>query len=151
MDLIDRKALLERMNGFAAFAATYKSYMSKDDVAETVLKQVKAQGLRLVEEAPTVKAVSFDSEYIKQILWERDVALQQLSDIGCELGRDMTDIKEKIEAASGVYGSWIGNGFDCKCSVCGYHEPEMHVDFSRKYHKFCMNCGARMDGKVVNE
>lgn len=39
---------------------------------------------------------------------------------------------------------WIGEGFDCKCSRCGYHEPEMNADFSRKYHKFCMNCGAKM-------
>lgn len=56
MELIDRKALLERMNEFAAFAVTIKLYMSKDDIAENVLKQAKETALRLVEEAPTIEA-----------------------------------------------------------------------------------------------
>lgn len=55
-ELIARKALLERMNDFAAFAATYKPYMSKDDIAESVLKQAKERALRLAEEAPTIEA-----------------------------------------------------------------------------------------------
>lgn len=109
MDLIDRKALLERMNEFAAFSVSYKPYMSKDDIVESVLKQAKETALRLVEEAPIVKAIPFDSEYIKQILWERNIALQQLAEIGCGFGQDMTDIKKKIEAAPVVHGMEILN------------------------------------------
>ena len=56
MELIDRKALLERMNEFAAFAVIVKPYMLKDEIAESVLKQAKEQALRLVEEAPTIEA-----------------------------------------------------------------------------------------------
>lgn len=113
MDLIDRKALLERMNEFAAFAVLYKPCMSKDDIVESVLKQAKETALRLVEEAPIVKAIPFDSEYIKQILWERNIALQQLAEIGCGFGQDMTDIKKKIEAAPVVHGKLkLGNAVD---------------------------------------
>ena len=56
MDLISRSALIERMSDFASFAAVYKPYKSKDDIAEDVLKQAKEQALEMVNEAPTVEA-----------------------------------------------------------------------------------------------
>ena len=33
----------------------------------------------------------------EQIKWERDIAISQLEDIGCGLGRKMDDIKEALE------------------------------------------------------
>ena len=55
-DLISRSALIEKMNDFAVFAAIYKPYMSKDDIAQNVLDQAKIQAIRLVNEAPAVEA-----------------------------------------------------------------------------------------------
>lgn len=46
--------------------------------------------IKALQEAPTIEA------YMKQIRWERDIALQQLEEIGCGLGRDMTDIKKAL-------------------------------------------------------
>lgn len=57
MDLIDRKALLERMRENASFATSYKPYMTKEEIAFRVLKDAKEQALRFVEDAPTIEAV----------------------------------------------------------------------------------------------
>lgn len=57
MDLIDRKALLERMRENASFATSYKPYMTKEEIAFRVLKDAKEQALRFVEDAPTIESV----------------------------------------------------------------------------------------------
>lgn len=38
----------------------------------------------------------FPKSYVDQLKWERDIALNQLREIDCELGMDMTDIKNKL-------------------------------------------------------
>lgn len=71
MDLIDRKALLERMRENASFAASYKPYMTKEEIAFRVLKDAKEQALRFVEDASTIEAVPvvhgkwIETDYVK--------------------------------------------------------------------------------------
>ena len=45
----------------------------------------------------------FPKSYVDQIRWERDIALEQLREIGCELGMKMNEIKQKLESSS----DWI--------------------------------------------
>ena len=98
----------------------------------------------MIDDAPTIEAVPLDGAYIKQIRWERDIALEQLADIGCELGRDMTDIKEKLEAVP-VHGEWLHherpNSIWAICSACNH-------PLGAFSYKFCPMCGADMRKKV---
>lgn len=84
---------------------------------------------QIIDVQPTVS--------IEQLKWERDTAIQQLRELGYDLGQ-----KPKT-------GKWIlirpdedkaGNGL-YECSECGkgdIHAPEVEVPF-------CWNCGARME------
>ena len=54
----------------------------------------------VIRKQTIVKAIPFDSEYIKQIRWERDIAISQLEDIGCSFGQDMTEVKEKLNTSN---------------------------------------------------
>lgn len=96
-------------------------------------------------EQPSVEA--FPKLYVDQLRWERDIALEQLNEIGCDLGMDMTEIKQKLESVPVVYGEWINEyinpyGHPCHCcSVCGFHA-------SYQDKNFCPDCGADMRKKA---
>jgi hypothetical protein len=68
MDLIDRGALRKEL--------AYMWYDNMNATAEDVEKRIF--------DAPTVEAYS--AEAVKQIMWERDMAIQQLNDYGVQLG-----------------------------------------------------------------
>ena len=69
----------------------------------------------------------------EQIMWERDVAIQQLKDLGYGLGEKPRE------------GEWLnGSCGDCVCSVC---KQEFDCDIANMRgfdFKYCPNCGARM-------
>lgn len=74
---------------------------------------------------------------IGQFKWERDIAIEQLEEIGCGLGENMDAIKKRLE--SRPRGEWIKScAFQTysKCSVCGC--------LSMYKTKFCSECGADM-------
>ena len=83
MDLIDRKALLERMRENASFATSYKPYMTKEDIAFHVLKDAKEQALRFVEDAPTIESVP-----VVHGEWIKETVLSKCSVCGFRLGAD---------------------------------------------------------------
>ena len=73
-------------------------------------------------------------------------------------GRAVTDkIIDAIPAADVapvVHGRWIKHGYVCgeyewECSVC--HETEWRGYSGAEIMKFCMFCGARMDGGADND
>lgn len=91
-------------------------------------------------------------EVCKQIMWERDVAIAQLKEIGKSLGEKMSDV------APVAHGRWTKTEDDyyglniVKCSVCREEwcfEVEDDV-FDLNYH-YCPNCGAKMDLEVQDE
>ena len=53
-----------------------------------------------IANAPTVEAVP--KSYAEQIRWERDVAVGQLNEIGCQFGQKMDEVK-KLEAVPVVH------------------------------------------------
>ena len=62
----------------------------------TVANECKSSFRRMIEEQPTVEAVP--KSYAEQIRWERDVAVGQLNEIGCQFGQKMDEVKDKLEA-----------------------------------------------------
>ena len=61
-------------------------------------------GLKLLDYIKNMTSVeAFPKSYVDQIRWERDIALEQLREIGCELGMKMDEIKQKLEFSS----DWI--------------------------------------------
>ena len=55
----------------------------------------KASVKRVVAQQPSVEAVP--KSYAEQIRWERDVAVGQLNEIGCQFGQEMDEVKKKLE------------------------------------------------------
>lgn len=92
-------------------------------------------------------------EYVKQLRWERDIALQQLKEIGCELGRDMTDIKIAIEKTQPrrvnnrkIMRDFHNRPYSVKgdCPMCG--APEI-LSINTDY---CHVCGQKLNWNPVN-
>ena len=79
-----------------------------------------------LEDVPTVEAVP--KTYADQIRWERDIAVKQLNEIGCQFGQKMDEVKKKLEAVPVVHGEWIhvpssdmatGKAYECSnCKKC---------------------------------
>ena len=93
MRLIDADALDEEvMHLFIAISGNPKQ--------NTVVNECKSSFRNMIDEAPTIASIPSDSEYIKMLRWERDIAISQLEDIGCGFGQDMTEVKEKLNASN---------------------------------------------------
>ena len=100
----------------------------------------KAQDLfhKIINNAPTVIAEKqneptngdlISKSVFDQIRWERDVAIEQLHDLGYELGE-----KPRTDA------EWIFDGWKTKCSNCGK---------AKLSHRVCPNCGFYKGRQVV--
>ncbi|MBR5193062.1 MAG: hypothetical protein IKW37_01390 [Bacteroidaceae bacterium] len=147
-DLISRTDALDAVQNY------FKSKLDnisgdRETAIETILDD-NAEICAKILAVPSVEAIPLDGAYIKQIRWERDIALQQLAEIGCGLGRDMTDIKAKLEEPPVVHGEWIhvessdmATGRAYKCSNC---KKMRYGSFMPPY---CQICGAKMDGKAT--
>lgn len=79
-DLISREALIDSLYS----CEELKGRKTTEAVAKTIMEQ------------PTVEAVP--KSYAEQIRWERDVAVGQLNEIGCQFGQKMDEVKDKLEA-----------------------------------------------------
>ena len=63
-------------------------------------KDTREAAQSLIDAQPTVEAVP--KSYAEQIRWERDVAVGQLNEIGCQFGQKMDEVK-KLEAVPVVH------------------------------------------------
>lgn len=89
---------------------------------------------------PDEKEQMVSRAVFEQVMWERDIALKQLSEIGKGLGEKMDDV------ATVVHGYWIMHddeilGLTCECSNC--HTETMGDG------NYCGKCGAKMDVKPI--
>lgn len=93
---------------------------------------------------PDEKEQMVSRAVFEQVMWERDIALKQLAEIGKGFGEKMDDV------APVAHGRWDGND----CTVCklpwnynmvqdaddwGYFDP---------MPDYCPNCGAKMDKEM---
>ena len=88
-DLINRKALIEELK-------KSRKYHAQNGRELELLCRCE----NIVNEQPTVEAVP--KSYAEQIRWERDVAVGQLNEIGCQFGQKMDEVK-KLEAVPVVH------------------------------------------------
>ena len=84
-DLIIRKALMKYM---------------RDYKWEFALNSDFSKAIEMVDVQPTVEAVP--KSYADQIRWERDIAIEQLNEIGCQFGQKMDEVKKKLEASQWI-------------------------------------------------
>lgn len=87
---------------------------------------------------------------LRQVQWERDIAIDQLHSYGVEFG-------EKAEMQRVRHGKWnytqdlFGDTL-CNCSVCGIRFVMFHGTTDNNLYNYCPNCGAYMRGDDnVNE
>lgn len=73
----------------------------------------------IINDMPSVEAVP--KSYAEQIRWERDVAVGQLNEIGCQFGQKMDEVKKKLEVLQ-----WI------PCSERLPEEPKENPIFGYK-------------------
>lgn len=128
MRLIDADALLENYNLKDATKYGNRDAEQLEHSYNTLMMYEIAD---MIEDAPTIDAVP--KPYAEQIRWERDIAIEQLNEIGCQLGQKMDEIKEKLNAVPVVHGNY----------TLAFSEEENVWE--------CSNCGARMDGKKNEE
>ena len=118
-DLISRKYLYDKMSEKEELARqrvldtpthspAYLRYVAQFN-ERTALKHE-------IADAPTVEAVP--KSYVDQIRWERDIAIEQLNEIGCQFGQKMDEVKKKLEASQ-----WI---------PCGERLPEERESIFKK-------------------
>lgn len=131
-----------------------KEYIERE-VAECVLKRLRDKcgndemefalnwALELLDIIPAADVVA--AEAFKQVMWERDIALSQLAEIGKGLGAKMDDVRPVVTCRDCKHKGWI-------------QEPEhgKSVDYCRLIERcvdkkfFCAagerktNCGADM-------
>ena len=92
-DLISREALIETIGKLKV--DYYVDMNGKHNPIEQANKIINC-----IEDAPTVEAVP--KSYAEQIRWERNVAVGQLNEIGCQFGQKMDEVK-KLEAVPVVH------------------------------------------------
>jgi len=98
------------------------------------------------------KGELFSKEYVDQILWEKNMTLAQLNEIGKSFGEKMDDVKTIVTAR------WIEkrHGY-FECSNChrdtnklDKHGYPIGQDVKHNYPKYCPHCGAYMLDKEEN-
>ena len=132
-DLISREALIETIGKLKV--DYYVDMNGKHNPIEQANKIINC-----IEDAPTVEAVP--KSYAEQIRWERNVAVGQLNEIGCQFGQKMDEVKKKLEV---VHGKWIKSQSmprSAKCSECKCWITKHSVN--ELWFRYCPHCGADM-------
>lgn len=133
--LIDADALIEEFEWLKEQSSEWRR-VEIDEIIERINNQ------------PTTDAVP--KGLFDQIKWERDIAIGQLQEIGCELGQKMDGVKAKSGAVPAVSGRWeewfppkhmifTGEEMLYRCSSCTAKYSDVEG------FRYCPNCGARMD------
>ena len=130
--LIDADAFVEAIKGVEVSWYLDGNYTTYDET--TIMDIIKQQ--------PTVEAVP--KSYAEQIRWERDVAVGQLNEIGCQFGQKMDEVKKKLDNVPVVH-----------CKECkNWHKDigwcDKHSHFINSDGSFCRPWESN-DWKMFNE
>lgn len=136
---------ISRREAIKIFTYNYKGeripdYDCDNFPVQIAIKKVK----KMLRELPPVKPQEPCNDMVsrgvfEQVMWDRDVAIEQLKDLGYELGEKPKTghwfVDERPESNREVICS------NCEQPVFKYHK----LDFDYR-PKFCPNCGAYMRG-----
>ena len=122
-DLISRQAAVD---------AFRKELRIKDD--GDILTQTVYDGIvDVLSSLPSAQPEQPSREYIEQLRWERDLAIQQLKELGYGLGEKPRTQPEQRK------GKWLNESMDyAECSECGFYGITTN---------YCPQCGADMRGE----
>jgi len=81
----------------------------------------------------------------EQVAWERDIAISQLEEIGCSLGKKMGEAKEAVEKQRAKKPKFYAYNF--YCSKCG--NLVGNKEFGWKRFMYCDHCGQAIDFSEV--
>lgn len=98
--------------------------------------------IKMVEEQEAADVVS--RGVLEQVMWERDLAISQLAEIGKGLGEKMDDVQEVR------HGRWIWDDEGYHCSECFFHAYGETGEILSGHWHYCPNCGAKMEGVAEN-
>ena len=119
-------------------------YIDKEQLLSDLYSKQDDENLDMMLEIANFPAADVVSESAyKQIMWERDLAIQQLrSDYGVGLGE-----KKNVDVAPVVHGRWTDG--EENCPICGKSKFDgLDADIWSDWKpQFCPNCGAKMDGE----
>lgn len=116
-----------------------KEYICKEDIRNKLYDAdaITMRGVAIINDFPAADVVP--KSVLEQVMWERDIAIEQLGEIGKGLGEKMNDVRPVVR------GKWVRKvEFDgvlkreyFVCSECG--QTRM-----LNFHNYCPNCGADM-------
>ena len=123
-------------------------YIDKEQLLSDLYSKQDDENLDVMLEIANFPAADVVSESAyKQIMWERDLAIQQLrSDYGVGLGE-----KKNVDVAPVRHGKWRSM-YNCSnsgvyCSEC--NKSVLNTEYRKNVpikSKYCPNCGSKMDG-----
>lgn len=93
---------------------------------------------------PDEKEQMVSRAVFEQVMWERDIALKQLAEIGNGFEEKMDDV------ATVVHGKFVQDGPKFRGGVDWWHcgNCEKLVSGVEARYKFCPECGAKMDKEM---
>ena len=104
----------------------------------------------LPDDIETIKIAISALGAIEQFRWERDIAIEQLSELGLGLGQKVDHVKEALDKQTPMKPDYIADGYAdgllcydyAKCPICG-HDFEYGInDWECDY---CSGCGQKLD------
>lgn len=130
------------------------------NIGHSACKEVAQDALSLIDNLMRSQNPNYLSDtyqdatkaYIDQLKWERDIAIQQLQEIGIGLGQKMDDVKNAIEKQQIkkleplTYEPLVQARWRYKCPTCGAAAGENihHSDVTKDY-MHCDQCGQRIE------
>lgn len=96
--------------------------------------------LKAIENAPAADVVSLP--VVRQIQWERDIAMQQLEEHGIPFCG-------KADVVPVRHGRWVYKPYENDEAVWLYHCSECNAVSALAWN-YCRECGAKMDLEVTN-
>ena len=144
------------------------------DMATAALKEIQQyREIGTVEECrEAVEKSRSLYAYIKQVLWERNIAIQQLEEIGISLGEKMDFVKNAVEKRKPKKPIWKnGSSIICKdysdehgeitkekwadwtCPNCDWFVGEQYIPRHRNQRKcnYCTKCGQAIQWEESEE
>ena len=112
--------------------------MTIEDIRE--YKKNAVEILRKHDQYATAKAVEeafMSLACLGQYMWERDVAISQLEELGLSLGQKVDHVKEAIDKATPMKLKEVKGMYDITKPVC----PRCGDDLFREY---CSECGQKL-------
>jgi len=93
--------------------------------------------------------MTFTKEYVDQILFERDIAIAQLNEIGKSFGEKMNDVKAITIArwTEKRHGYLECSHCHCETNKLDKNGYPIGRDARHDKPKYCPHCGSLMEGK----